>query len=72
MTRTQSLIDEIQRPNSTRDSIARVYAQGINEHVLGAAHDFVDWPTVNSLLLKRYAVSGLNYIKARAWKMVAA
>lgn len=70
MDRTEALMAEIARAGSTRLSIASVYATGIRAHTTtqGSA-DFVDWPTVNGALLKRYTMSGLTFIKAEAWKM---
>lgn len=65
LTRTQQLIAEIARQGSTRDSIAAVYRQGIMNQRWG---DYVDWPTVNKALSKRYTVSGLKYIKTQVWK----
>ena len=64
--RTQSILDEIARPGSTQASIAAFYREGIRASL--GDHRFVDWPTVNAALLKRYKPSGLNRIKALAWK----
>jgi len=60
------LLEEIARKGSTRESIAAVYAEGIAAHI---GSDPVDWPAVNRRLLKRYTPSGLDYIKARGWKL---
>lgn len=70
MNRTDALLTEISRKGSTRESIALVYRDGIRAHLKQAPPDFVDWPTVNAALLARYSVSGLNYIKAKAWREV--
>jgi hypothetical protein len=67
--RTQLLLDEIDRDGSTRDSIAAMYADGIASQQQRVEADFVDWPTVNAALLRRYRPSGLNYIKARGWTL---
>ena len=69
MTRTEALLAEIDRKGSTRDSIAAVYADGIRAHLAAQkVTDQVNWAVVNKALLDRYEVSGLNYIKAKAWK----
>jgi hypothetical protein len=65
---TTELLREIGRVGSTRESIAAIYRRGIQ-----ACHQVqeiaaVDWHTVNAALLRRYTPSGLNYIKALAWK----
>jgi len=60
---------EIARPGSTRETLAAVYRQGIAaQYNRDGAAEFVDWPTVNHALLKRYTKSGLIYIKRLAWK----
>lgn len=74
--RTAALLAEITRKGSTRESIAAVYRDGIRAYLVRGRHippessDFVDWPTVNGALLKRYKPSGLDYIKTLAWKGV--
>ena len=66
MSRTALLLAEIQRPGSTHATIARIYADGLLHH---HRTDFVDWPTVNTALLKRYRPSGLDRIKRLAWTL---
>lgn len=68
--RTQDLLTEIARAGSTRASIAAVYREGIRVVSRQTPADFVDWPTVNAALLKRYTKSGLIHIKRLAWKGV--
>jgi hypothetical protein len=68
MTRTEALLAEIARKGSTRDSIAVLYREGIRACLGPAGITGLDWPAVNSAILSRYRVSGLNYIKAKAWK----
>lgn len=72
MNRTETILAEVARDGSTRNSIADVYGQAIRSwHRLGSRpdpNDFIDWPTVNGAILKRFKPSGLNYIKQRAWK----
>lgn len=70
LSRTDALLAEITRKGSTRDSIASVYREGIRATLRRTPEDFVDWPTVNAALLKRFKPSGLDYIKAQAWKGV--
>lgn len=66
MSMTDKLIAEIQRDGSNRKSIAAVYREGI--WMDSNDCERVDWPSVNAAILSRYSVSGLNYIKAQAWK----
>lgn len=66
MTRTETVVAEVERPGSTRKSIAAAYRAAIGMAIIG--DDFIDWPTVNRAILKRYAPSGLIYIKRRAWR----
>ena len=68
MKRTDEILAEIARPGSTRESIAARFQMGIVDCHWAQNHDFVDWPTVNAALLKRYTPSGLTYIKRLAWK----
>ena len=69
MSRTDALLAEIARPGSTRESIAALYADGLSAQFDSNTWDFVDWPSVNGALLQRYRPSGLDYIKARGWKL---
>lgn len=63
---------EVLRQGSTRKSIAAVYRAGIvafrQQQLRREPNDFIDWPTVNGEILKRFTPSGLNYIKQQAWK----
>lgn len=49
---------------NTREKIANVYASALRYGV------DVDWPAVNTEILAHYKLSGLSYIKKRAWKQV--
>ncbi len=66
--RTEKILAEIAREGSTRESIAESYQLGIIECHFEQEHQFIDWPTINGALLKRYTPSGLNYIKRLAWR----
>lgn len=66
MSITDKLLEEITREGSNRKSIAVVYREGIWMHTNDCER--VDWAVVNAAILSRYSVSGLNYIKAQAWK----
>lgn len=70
MGRTEALLAEIARKGSTRESIAKVYRDGLRANLQQIPAEWVDWPSVNGALLKRYTPSGLDYIKALAWKDV--
>ena len=62
MSRTQSILDEIARPGSTRESIAASYRVGQR-----GLHEFIDWPSVRRALRRRYTPSGVDYIDTLAW-----
>ena len=46
----------------TRDDMASAYREGLD------AMEDVDWPAVNRAVKERWSMSGLKYIKARAWR----
>lgn len=68
MSHTDDILAEIARKGSTRDSIVAFYRDGIIACKWGTEGGNVDWIAVNHAILERYKVSGLNYIKAKAWK----
>lgn len=61
--RTRALLREVADLRMKRDDIAETYALALN------TPERVDWTAVNSAIIRRWSVSGLNYIKERAWKM---
>lgn len=62
--RAEFIIEEVENPWATRETIAAEYAAGIR-------YGCSDWPKVNAAILERYAPSGLAYIKRKAWKLNA-
>lgn len=58
------ILEEIAVPEVKRKSIAQTYAFGI-----GSSED-INWKRINEAIVKRWSISGLNYIKRIAWKMV--
>lgn len=48
--------------SKNRGEMAAVYARYLDERD-------IDWSAVNSAILTRWSMSGLGYIKERAWKI---
>lgn len=48
-----------------RDDVVAAYREGLIESTDDP--DIVDWPTVNQAILGRWTLSGLSYIKRKAW-----
>lgn len=61
---TQVLLQDIGAAEATRNDVALTYSMAIRSEV--AAADKPDWPTINGAILKRWKMSGLEYIKLRA------
>lgn len=55
---------EIADKECTRDTLALTYAFAI-----GSKYD-VDFARINEAILSRYAPSGLDYIKRKAWQLI--
>lgn len=55
---------EIADRRMTRDDVALTYAFGL------AQPGEVDWPAVNQLILDRWSMAALRYIKDKAWRYV--
>ncbi len=53
---------------STRDDVALTYALAIRTHQANV--EKVDWGAINRMIIERWSVSGLDYIKKRAWRML--
>lgn len=60
---TGTLLQEIGDKAFNRDSVALTYAMAM------ASSEPTDWKAVNESIMKRWSVSGLKYIKERAWKL---
>lgn len=56
---------EIADERMTRKDVALTYAFGIRD-----CPDEVDWPKVNQLIIDRWSLSALKFIKEYAWKRV--
>jgi hypothetical protein len=54
------LLREIADPGMKRADVALTYAFGIRQ-------GGVDWPLVNRAIVERWSVSGLQWIKTKAW-----
>jgi hypothetical protein len=67
MSHLGDLLYAIEQPvGKTRDDVVVLYAAAI------ADADGVDWERVNLAIMHRWSLSGLQYVKAEAWKRVAA
>jgi len=60
---TQTLLSEIQIKQLKRDDIAMTYFLAM------VSREKTDWPVVNGAIIGRWSMSGLRYVKHRAWKM---
>jgi hypothetical protein len=58
-----NLIDAVDDGYATRDDIAACYAAVLRYD------PNPDWPLLNRVILGRYAPSGLEYIKRKAWQL---
>lgn len=54
---------------TNRSEMAAVYAQAIRD--AGTFHNSEEWAALNRLIIGRWSWSGLQYIKAAAWKLLA-
>lgn len=54
----------------TRKDMALMYADAIQSERNGVVE--VDWPAINRAIIDRWSLSGLKWIKARAWKILEA
>lgn len=64
---TDVICDEVKR-GATQRSIATTYAMAIKSEAQGA--DKPSWPTINSAILSRWKMSGLERIKKRAFDIL--
>lgn len=62
MSPTESLMLNLNAAE-TRAQIAIVYADGL------LRMRAIDWRRINRIIVKRWSVSGLRYIKKRAWEI---
>jgi hypothetical protein len=56
----QTILNEIQA-GATRKSVAMTYRLAMD------SGEAVDWPVVNSAIIARWSMSGLQWIKQQAW-----
>lgn len=64
MSREEGIIEEIKSGDFTRDEIALTYA------FCRESSEKIDWLKVNIAILNRWSLSGLNYIKSKASKLM--
>lgn len=55
------LVTMIRDRENTRDDIAVAYRNAL------LTHPVIDWSEVNRAILERWSVSGLRYVKEKAW-----
>lgn len=63
---TQDLMAAVVDEKNDRDAMARLYAQGLQEH----GGDRINWTFVNRVIVERWSQTGLAYIKREAWRIV--
>ena len=56
---------EIADPRMRRDDVALTYAFGIRDEP-----DAIDWAKINRLIMARWSINALRYIKESAWRRV--
>lgn len=61
----EQISDRINDRRLKRNDIAIMYAHAMLEAPLHTT----DWPSINNAIIERWSVSGLDYIKHRAWKI---
>lgn len=60
---TQTLLTEIADKRMKRNNVATTYALALR------SSGPTDWATVNRAIMQRWSISGLRYIKERAWRI---
>lgn len=65
---TQVIENEV-RQGCTRKDLALTYAMAIKSQAQGA--DKPDWAAINAAILSRFSMSGLKWIKKRAFDLLA-
>lgn len=58
----QTLLEEIANPKMTRADVVLTYRLALGSSQL------IDWRKVNEAIIARWSVSGLTWIKKRAWR----
>jgi len=66
---TATICDEIKHPAITQRDVAMAYALAIKSEAQGA--DKPDWRAINTAILNRWSMSGLERIKKRAMDILA-
>lgn len=66
---TQTLVNEVAMKQMKQRDIASTYAMALVSESRGA--DRPDWETINTAILARWSMSGLERIKKRAWDILA-
>jgi hypothetical protein len=61
---TNTLLNEISRKETTRESLASTYGLAI------ISSEEVDFKRVNAAIIERWSEYALNYIITKAWKMI--
>lgn len=66
---TDVILQDVGAKEATRKDVALTYAMSIKSEADGA--DKPDWPTINKAILSRWSMSGLEYIKKRAFDILS-
>jgi hypothetical protein len=59
---TSTILEEVKRPESTQRDVASFYGLALRSSWE------TNWPAVNAAIIERWSQSGLERIKAAAWK----
>lgn len=65
---TQCILQDVAAKQCTRKSISLTYAMAIKSQAQGT--DNPDWRTINTAILGRWKMSGLEFIKKRAFDIL--
>lgn len=60
-------VTQLLRESPTRDDAAQLYAACLSNYGPDA-----DWRSINEAVIDRWSLSGLRYVKDRAWKLCGA
>jgi len=65
---TDTVLNELKN-GCTRKSLSLTYAMAMRSAAQG--DDKPDWPKINKAILAKYSMSGLEFIKKRAWGILS-
>jgi hypothetical protein len=64
----ERIYSEIADKKYKRNHLAETYKEMIRDQLVNRST--FDWPKINAAIIERWSISGLVYIKERAWKIL--